>query len=125
MKSSVKELIKTDLAFSELSIKKGAAYAFREFLTKDAIMLPQNGKPIFGIHEIFKSISQSSKNGILSWIPQNGKVSYSNDLGYTWGIYKLQLKDGLIIEGKYLNVWVKQKEGSWKVEIDMGNTNSK
>lgn len=123
MNSSIEELISADIAFSNLSVEKGAAYAFRQFLTENAIMLPQNKKPIHGIFDIFKSMNNPSSKEVLSWKSQGGKVSNSQDLGYTWGIYLLQLPGGKKIEGKYLNIWVKQTDGSWKVEVDMGNTN--
>lgn len=125
MNDLFQELINTDIAFSKLSEEKGAAIAFRQFLTKTAIMLPQNNKPLLGIEEIYKSMNQSNSKEILSWKPKGGRVSKSGDLGYTWGIYTLKISENKIIEGKYLNIWVKQKDGTWKVDVDMGNMNSK
>jgi hypothetical protein len=78
-------LLNTDISFSNRSVEKGAAVAFREFLTENSIMLPQNGKPIFGIESIYNSMENPDSKEILSWIPQGGKVSQSQDLGYTWG----------------------------------------
>ena len=52
-------------------------------------------------------------------------MSGSGDLGYTYGNYVFisKDKDGKIVAsyGKYMSVWKKQKDGSWKVVVDMGN----
>lgn len=123
--SSVDELLQTDKEFSQLSVKEGAAYAFSQYLTSDAIMLPQNKLPVFGIKSIYDSINKPNSKDILSWEPIKGEVSNSGDFGYTWGGYLLILSNGEKIKGKYLNVWVKENNGSWKVKVDMGNTNPK
>jgi ketosteroid isomerase-like protein len=49
-------------------------------------------------------------------------ISASGDLGYTYGTYEFRAKDGkLIVEhGKYTSIW-KQRDGKWKVVLDMGN----
>ena len=53
-------------------------------------------------------------------------VSASGDLGYTAGTYTATLRgeDGAIVSepGKYLTVWKKQQDRSWKVAIETYNT---
>ncbi len=121
MKSNFNDLLKTDKEFSKLSSGKGAAYAFSQYLIKDAIMLPQNKEPIIGIKAIYDSMNNPDSKDKLSWNPKYGKIAKSGELGYTWGIYTLVLSDGKVIKGKYLNVWVKENN-EWKVAVDMGNT---
>ena len=62
----------------------------------------------------------------LEWTPQYAEVAKSGELGYTWGKYILSYRDEKGEEqksyGKYLNIWKKQKDGSWKVAVDMGNS---
>jgi len=128
MNKQLKKLIETDIAFSKMSVKKGAAKAFAYFFTDKATMLPNNNQPVFGKKKIVENLKAASVDTILSWQPKNGKISQSGDLGYTWGIYKASNKKNSgnkAITGKYLNVWVKQNNGSWKVLVDMGNNNSK
>jgi ketosteroid isomerase-like protein len=52
-------------------------------------------------------------------------VAKSGELGWTWGTYELHTKDAdgkpVIRYGKYVNVWRKQKNGEWKVIVDLGN----
>jgi ketosteroid isomerase-like protein len=53
-------------------------------------------------------------------------MAASGDLGYTFGNYVLKAKDKdgkpVVEYGKYATVWKKQKDGSWKVVMDMGNS---
>jgi ketosteroid isomerase-like protein len=62
----------------------------------------------------------------LTWTPVKADMAASGDLGYTYGNYilKSKNKDGQIVShyGKYMSVWKKQKDGSWKVVVDMGNS---
>lgn len=120
---NLQELLNTDKAFSEMSLEKGTAKAFAYYLTNNAIQLPNNKNPIFGKENYQKLTKQPKNKSTLSWVPKGGKISSSGDLGYTWGIYTLVQENGQKIIGKYLNVWVRQKDGSWKVEVDMGNNN--
>jgi len=47
------------------------------------------------------------------------------DLGYTIGTYHMTLpgSDGSIVEidGKYVSIWKRQSDGSWKIAVDMFN----
>ncbi len=62
----------------------------------------------------------------LTWTPVRGDMAASGDLGYTYGnyVFKHKGKDGKPITdyGKYTSIWKKQKDGSWKVVVDMGNS---
>jgi uncharacterized protein (TIGR02246 family) len=58
----------------------------------------------------------------ISWTPTKVEVARSGDLGYSWGTGKVSVKDkkGKITEttAKYVSVWKKQPDGSWKIAID-------
>lgn len=62
----------------------------------------------------------------LTWTPVKADMAASGDLGYTYGnyVFKSKNKEGNIVThyGKYMSVWKKQKDGSWKVVVDMGNS---
>ena len=68
------------------------------------------------------------KDNHLSWTPVGADISASGDLGYTYGTYEFRSigKDGKtsVEQGKYTSIWKMQKDGSWKVVLDMGNTSS-
>ena len=65
------------------------------------------------------------KNNRLTWSPVAADISASGDLGYTYGTFEFRSKDKegkeTVNHGKYMSVWKKQADGSWKVAVDMGN----
>jgi ketosteroid isomerase-like protein len=62
----------------------------------------------------------------LTWTPVHAEMAASGDLGYTYGkyIYTAKNKEGKLVAnyGKYTSIWRKQKDGQWKVVVDMGNS---
>jgi len=62
----------------------------------------------------------------LSWKPLKVEVAGSGDIGYTHGTYEFSADDqkGGRIEdhGKYVEVWKKQRDSTWKCAIDIFNT---
>jgi ketosteroid isomerase-like protein len=117
-------LLDTDIDFSRVSVEKGAAEAFFEFLAPDAISLPVGEFPIRG-RDAIKIHLAAGPQGILAWTPVEAEVARSGDLGYTWGNYEFRSEgpDGKrqITYGKYISIWKKQTDGSWKVMLDGGN----
>jgi len=125
MRTNLRQLIETDIAFSKMSEEKGAEAAFAYYLTPDALQLAQGRLPITGVGNISQAMRPGDPEEKLVWEPKGGKAAKSDDLGYTWGIYEVRMGEKKLFEGKYLNIWVKQSDGAWKVEVDMGNTNPK
>ena len=62
----------------------------------------------------------------LTWTPIKAEMAASGDLGYTYGnyVYTAKNKEGKLATsyGKYTSIWKKQKDGQWKVMVDMGNS---
>ena len=62
----------------------------------------------------------------LTWTPIKAEMASSGDLGYTYGnyIYTAKNKEGKTVTsyGKYTSIWKKQKDGQWKVVVDVGNS---
>jgi ketosteroid isomerase-like protein len=62
----------------------------------------------------------------LTWTPIKAEMAASGDLGYTYGnyIYTAKNKEGKLVTsyGKYTSIWKKQKDGEWKVVVDVGNS---
>jgi ketosteroid isomerase-like protein len=123
MEKENERLLQTDIEFSKKSVELGAAEAFRLYLADSALELPAGGEPVMGRDSIYSEM----KGGhyVLQWEPRKAEVSTSGDLGYTWGTYALTTEDAAgqtkTSYGKYLDVWKKQSDGSWKVLIDIGN----
>jgi ketosteroid isomerase-like protein len=62
----------------------------------------------------------------LTWTPIKAEMASSGDLGYTYGnyVYTAKNKEGKTVTsyGKYTSIWKKQKDGQWKVVVDVGNS---
>jgi len=60
----------------------------------------------------------------LTWKPVKIDVAESGDLAYSLGTWQLKGKNPQGVDvtqtGKYITVWKKQKDGSWKVVADTG-----
>jgi ketosteroid isomerase-like protein len=60
----------------------------------------------------------------LVWDPVKAEVFPSGDMGYTTGKYvaRFKNKEGKLMEskGRYITVWRKQADGSWKIITDTG-----
>jgi ketosteroid isomerase-like protein len=114
-------LLQTDIEFSKKSVEVGASQAFNMYVADSAIQLPAGGEPVMGRESISSGMEG---HYVLQWEPKKAEVSASGDLGYTWGTYTLTTEDEKGQKkryGKYLDVWKKQNDGSWKVLIDIGN----
>jgi ketosteroid isomerase-like protein len=64
----------------------------------------------------------SDPNFSVTFIPTRVEVSKSGDLGFTQGPYKMSFSDQrgnkFEDEGKYLTVWRKLADGTWKAVED-------
>ncbi|MBI9054118.1 MAG: hypothetical protein JEY96_09905 [Bacteroidales bacterium] len=119
-------LLQTDIEFSNRSVEVGNHQAFVEFASSDAVLLKPNSFPIIGKSAIKNLYSQLSDSGYrLTWKPSYGKVASSGDLGYTFGIYLLEITEGvqkgLISKGTYCSIWEKNIKGNWRFVLDTGN----
>ena len=60
----------------------------------------------------------------LEWRATSARVAEAGDMGYTVGTYELTVEqDGvsMVTVGKYVTLWEKQADGSWKVAVDCFN----
>jgi ketosteroid isomerase-like protein len=95
------------------------------FCDEEASMLPPNAPIATGKDALTKLIGSAFAipDYTLSWHANKVGVAHSGELGYTSGTYNFSLKDpsGKTISdrGKYLTVWKKEADGSWKVLFDM------
>jgi len=119
------ELLDTDAAFSELSVEQGRAVAFPAYVADDGVQLPGGGQMVFGREAITQFFASAPIEQVLSWTPDFADGAGSGDLGFTVGNAVLQVPrpDGTFTysHSKYLTVWVRQADGSWKYLIDGGN----
>jgi ketosteroid isomerase-like protein len=116
-------LLELDAAFSRLSVEKGAGAAFAAHLADDAVFLPIGENLITGKAAIVKYFSDGEST--LSWKPLKAEIAKSGELGYTYGTSELATKDKdgktQVRHYKYVSVWKRQKNGDWKLALDIGN----
>ena len=104
-------------------VEKTASY-----YSDDAIVLPPNMPTING-----RPGARSMWQGMFSvpgfgggWKASKVEVARSGDLAYVTGTYELSETDAkgkpMTDKGKYLEVWKKQADGTWKCVIDMFNS---
>ena len=114
------EILKTDKEFSQLSSTQGMKKAFIEYMDDDGVLLRPDHPPIVGANAIEYLTEQNDSSYTLTWDPYAAYVASSGDLGYSYGIYKLQLQD-TTLQGTYVSIWKKHKDNKWKFVLDTGN----
>lgn len=103
----------------------GGGPAFAKWFADDAVTLSDKEAPVIGRAAIAANTTWSPAHYQLTWTPEGGRMSPGGDMGFTWGHYTGRSKDreGNPVEtsGRYMTVWKKQGDGSWKVELDASN----
>ena len=111
--------------FMKAAAEKGSQ-GYMWYYAEDSVEVPNGGAIIRGKANIATGMAfLDDKNNRLLWTPVGADISSSGDLGYTYGNYEFHTKnkDGkpVVEYGKYTSIWKQQKDGSWKVVLDMGN----
>lgn len=117
----VLQLLELEGEFSE-AVSAGGGKVFATFFADDAVTL-NNGKPaVLGRGAIAQQATWDPRQYQLSWIAQGAQMGPSNDMGFTWGQYTGRAKDRngepIITTGRYMTIWKKTANGSWKVAMD-------
>jgi ketosteroid isomerase-like protein len=124
-KATADTLKQLEAEFMKAAADKGSA-GYMSYYADDSVELPNGGPVIQSKTNIAKGMSfLDDKNNRLVWTPVGADISASGDLGYTYGDYEFhsKSKEGkpVVQYGKYTSIWKRQKDGSWKVVLDMGN----
>ena len=124
-RGALEQVRAADTAFSALAQRVGTGRAFGDYAAENAQIFSTPGEFITGPRAISESFGPSGGNGALVWHPVAGDVSQSGDLGFTVGnaVFTGQREDGAQIVGysKYLTVWKKQRDGTWRYVVDGGS----
>jgi ketosteroid isomerase-like protein len=94
------------------------------FYSKDTVLLPPNDKKVDTPEGIRKYIGEllAAPGLAINWQPATVQVARSGDLAYTQGSYTLTVNvhgKPVTDQGKTLEIWKKQGDGSWKCIVDM------
>lgn len=122
MDSLRSDLLKTDLAFSELTEKKGRNAGYSEYADSSATLLRPWNKPLTGKNSIMNLLAGTVDTGIaLSWLPVRADVARSGDIGYTYGTYVIESSNTDRTGGTYCTIWKKDSNKKWKFVVITGN----
>jgi ketosteroid isomerase-like protein len=129
-RSAAKTLMRLDDEWSA-SAQKRDVEKVASFYADDAIAYPP-GEPAARGKDAAKKVWAAylaDPSFAISWKSDDARVSDSGEIGYTAGTYDASFNgpDGkkVIEKGKFLCVWQKQPDGSWKAIRDMWNTDTK
>jgi ketosteroid isomerase-like protein len=102
--------------------------AWMAYYANEAVVLPPNDQLATSQTAIRKSISDllTLPDLSISWEPTKVEVARSEELGYSYGTYRLTYSSPdskpVTDRGKYLEIWKKQKDGTWKCAVDTWNS---
>jgi ketosteroid isomerase-like protein len=117
-------VVEADRAFADLALSAGTAEAFGRYAAPLAVAVANGGGMIYGPDAI-RAAYTFPDGYVLRWAPEAGTASAAGDLGFTWGLYELEVPDsaGVVTRhGKYLSLWERQPSGDWRFAADGGNS---
>jgi uncharacterized protein (TIGR02246 family) len=120
---------KIEQALRDLDAQWSAAAAAKDldktvsYYSDDAIVLPPNEAGAMtkeAIRAVWKDTIENASS--ISWKATRVEVAKSGDMACLSGTYEVTMKDGTKDRGKYLEVWEKQADGTWKCGADAWNS---
>ena len=119
-KQSAEQIIKADIAMSDLATKEGFYQALLKY-ADDSVIIPREGKlPMIGKSEVTMGWAEKPMIKVLTWKPIRAEASANGDMGYSFG-YAIYRGADTVTYTNYCTIWKKQKDGSWKFVYDAGN----
>lgn len=123
---TVNDLLALDRAFCDAVSKQGSTAWSNQF-AETGTMVVKLGDNIVGEPNVYAAMKPffDQKGSTLHWLPENGGISDAGDLGYTYGQYIRSYRNEAGTKtketGRYMTIWRKQADHSYKIEVDMGN----
>jgi len=124
---ALEKLAATEREFSATSLREGIRASFMKFFADDGVSL--SPKP-----HVYKNTARRTPapaNPLartLYWEPVFADIASSGDMGCTMGPsrYRDASKADTVVQyGFFFSVWKKQKDGAWKVAVDVGSGSTK
>jgi ketosteroid isomerase-like protein len=118
---SLTQMIESERAFAARALVIGWKDAFLEFFSPAAIGFVE-GKPGLAREQIAKN-PDPPKDLQLIWEPRYGDIAASGELGYLTGPVRnirASRDGGKPRHSNYASVWKRQRDGSFKVVMDVG-----
>jgi ketosteroid isomerase-like protein len=118
-------IMDADTQFSKVTGDKRLE-GFASFLAEDVTTIRADQPVVQGKQAMAERWSRLLNDPAMAieWKPQVARVASSGDFGYTIGSYRVTRSDAqgqrVVSTGKYVTIWQKQADGSWKVVHDSG-----
>jgi ketosteroid isomerase-like protein len=104
------------------AVAAGGGKAFASWFADEGVTLANGRPPVIGREAIAAEAQWDPKNYQLTWTAEGAQMGPSNDMGFTWGHYEGTGKDAhgqpVTHSGRYMTVWKRMSDGSWKVMLD-------
>ncbi len=111
--------------FSE-ALERGDAKALAAMYTPDAIVFPPESEMVKGREAIEEFWKATRASGVKSASLTTLDVGWSGDIAYETGKVALTVqpegKEPTTVAAKYVVVWKRQADGSWKLHRDIWNS---
>ena len=128
LREETRKLMAVDSAFAASSVARGTAEAFYRYAAPDALELGGGNNFVVGRDAIRSQQAADAAPGqTLDWKPVVGGVGPLGDLGWTVGEYRFTVPRAGAIQtftGKYITIWTKQRDGSWRFAADGGSSST-
>jgi ketosteroid isomerase-like protein len=115
-----------DSLFADLSDRMGVGLAFSSTIAPQGIVFVGTSQMVIGPEGAKQYYAAHGEGSSLTWRPVHAWVATSKDLGFTVGEYVATGRgpSGAAVQrfGKYLTVWQRQRDGTWKFVADGGNS---
>lgn len=126
-RAQLQEAIEAASAQFMEAVRAGDAAAVAALYTDDAILLPPEAKMVQGLAAVQEVWAADFADGgftlNLSTVSVDGAGEFAYEIG-TWSMPAPEGEGGPVEEGKYLVVWKRGADGSWKVHADIWNTST-
>jgi ketosteroid isomerase-like protein len=96
-------------------LRRDPARAYRPNLTMFARLHRQNVMPLVGDKQVLQWLA--SQSAFTAADTRYTEAARSGDLGYTWGTYSRKARG--VENGYYVRVWVRERNGQWKLAMDV------
>jgi uncharacterized protein (TIGR02246 family) len=108
------------------AVRQGNAAAIAALYTDDATLMPPNSEMITGKQAIEAFWQGGLEMGIRDAVLTTAEALGMGDLACEIGKYNIKIQPAVqaTIEdsGKYVVLWKKQPDGTWKLHVDIWNT---
>jgi ketosteroid isomerase-like protein len=114
------QVIATDTAFAARSVAEGYTVAFTSYCAPDAVIA--GGADLhWNAAGVAEALAGWTPGDTLDWAPLLGRAAASGDLGYTVGAAVHRVEGKPPTYSKYLTIWIRRPDGSWRFVLDGGN----